>query len=125
MRESLLRLAREVHRRSVWQVLSAYGVASWVVYEAVVNLMEGLGLPGWVGPTALVLLLLGLPMVLATAIVQEGGPAGFDPGKPGPMRLWGLESAGDVAAPGEAMRVGGQARTRPGGLVTWRRTRGT
>jgi tetratricopeptide (TPR) repeat protein len=98
MWEQIQRLAREVHRRSLWQVLSVYVVASWVTYEVVVNLVEGLGLPDWVAPTSLVLLLLGLPMVLATAIVQEGGPAGFDPGKPGPMRLWGLETAADLLA---------------------------
>lgn len=64
----------EIHRRSVWQMLSIYGVASWMVYEFVGTLYETLGLPNWVPPTALVILLLGLPLVIATAVVQEGGP---------------------------------------------------
>jgi tetratricopeptide (TPR) repeat protein len=109
MWEQIQRLAREVHRRSLWQVLSVYLVASWVTYEVVVNLVEGLGLPDWVAPTSLVLLLLGLPMVLATTIVQEGGPAGFDPGKPGPMRLWGLETAADLLASRPPDDSGGDA----------------
>jgi eukaryotic-like serine/threonine-protein kinase len=136
MKERFHRLVGEVHRRSLWQVLSVYVVASWVIYEVVVNLVEGLGLPDWVAPTALVLLLLGLPLVLATAIVQEGGPAGFDPGKPGPMSLWGLESAGeaimrtsdaglDGGSPAEAVPPEPLVTARPPSQrpwFTWRRT---
>ncbi|NIQ55043.1 MAG: hypothetical protein GWN71_17120, partial [Gammaproteobacteria bacterium] len=36
------------------------------------TLTESAGLPDWVPPGALVLLLIGLPIVLATAVVQEG-----------------------------------------------------
>lgn len=67
-------LISEIHRRSVWQVLGVYAVTSWIVYQVVLALYEGVGLPGWVPATALVLLLVGLPIVLATALVQEGGP---------------------------------------------------
>jgi eukaryotic-like serine/threonine-protein kinase len=141
MRERILYLVREVHRRSLWQVLAMYLVASAAIYEVVVNLVEGLGLPHWVAPSALILLLLGLPLVLATACIHEGGPAGFDPGKPGPMRLWGMESAGDAVSRNEyaatppapetasepateqrAPAAGGD-RARPHHrLFTWRRT---
>lgn len=67
-------LVREIHQRSVWQVLGVYLVASWGALQVIDVLVDTYGLPGWVPPFALVLLVLGLPVVLATAIVQEGGP---------------------------------------------------
>jgi len=72
---SLKRLIVEVHRRSLWQVLLIYGGGSWVVFEVVQTLTEGLGLPGWFPALALVLLIVLLPLVLATAFVREGEPA--------------------------------------------------
>jgi tetratricopeptide (TPR) repeat protein len=43
-----------------------------LVFQVVQTLTEGLGLPDWVPPFALILLLVGLPIVVATAFVQEG-----------------------------------------------------
>jgi tetratricopeptide (TPR) repeat protein len=71
---SLKKLIHEIHRRSLWQVVSIYLAGGWIVYQVVLNLTEGVGLPGWVPAFSLVLLLLGLPIVVATAFVQEGGP---------------------------------------------------
>ena len=68
----LRQFIQEIHRRSLWQVLAIYAVASWVIYEVVQGLTEGLGLPDWFPALAVVLLLIGLPIVLATAFVQEG-----------------------------------------------------
>jgi TolB-like protein len=65
------RIIAEIHRRSIWQVLGIYLVGSWVAYEVVLNLADGLGLPEWVPPLVVVLFLVGLPIVLATAFVQE------------------------------------------------------
>ena len=70
----LKQLIREIHRRSLWQVLGIYAAASWVIYQIVQSLTEGLGLPDWFPALAVVLLLVGLPIVLATAFVQEGAP---------------------------------------------------
>jgi hypothetical protein len=56
---TLRKLAREIHRRSVWQVLGVYAL---------------LGLPLWTPGMAAVLLLIGLPIVIATAAVQGGLP---------------------------------------------------
>lgn len=70
----LRRIIGEIHRRSIWQVLLIYLVASWIVFEVVQTLTEGLGLPGWFPPFAFVLLLIGLPIVLATSFVQEDAP---------------------------------------------------
>jgi tetratricopeptide (TPR) repeat protein len=69
------RLIVQAHRRSLWQVLSIYLVTSWVGYEVISELTQGLGLPEWVPGFAVVLFLIGLPIVLATAFIQEGGPA--------------------------------------------------
>jgi tetratricopeptide (TPR) repeat protein len=68
------RLIREIHRRSVWQVLGVYLVGAWFGYEVVLALTDGVGLPSWVPPFAIVLFVIGLPIVVATAIVQEGHP---------------------------------------------------
>ena len=65
-------LVSEIHRRSLWQVLGIYLGASWVVLQVVEILTESVGLPDWVQPFAIVLLLIGFPIVLATAFVQEG-----------------------------------------------------
>jgi tetratricopeptide (TPR) repeat protein len=72
--ETLKRIIREIHRRSIWQVLAVYAAGSWVAIQVTGLLTQTAGLPDWVPPTALVLLIIGLPVVLATAVVQEGGP---------------------------------------------------
>ena len=63
----------EIHRRSLWQVLGIYVFASWAVLGGVDTLGDALGLPDWFPRLALGLLIVGLPIVLATAFVQEGG----------------------------------------------------
>ena len=70
----LKRLIRELHRRSLWQVLAVFLAASWGVIQFVDFLTERAGLPEWTPSMALVLLLIGLPIVLGTAYVQEGLP---------------------------------------------------
>jgi tetratricopeptide (TPR) repeat protein len=69
-------LIHEIHRRSIWQVLGIYLVAGWVVLQVVEVLTESAGLPDWTPGFAVVLLLIGLPICLATAVVQEGLPGG-------------------------------------------------
>ena len=77
------------HRRSIWQVLAVYLGASWVVLQVVDVVTQNMGLPTWVFPFAFVLLLLGLPVMLATAIIQgrptptaAAGPAVTESGTP-------------------------------------------
>ena len=67
----LKRLIVEIHRRSLWQVLLIYVGAALMAYQAVQTLTEGLGLPQWFPAFAIVLFIIGLPIVLATAIVRE------------------------------------------------------
>ncbi len=70
----LRKLVREIHRRSVWQVLGVFLAMSWGVLNAVEFLTDFAGLPEWTPMMAMVLLLIGLPIVTATAFIQEGVP---------------------------------------------------
>lgn len=69
----------EIHRRSLWQVLLIYVGGGWIVFEVVQTVTEGLGLPQWFPAFAALLLLIGLPIVIATAFVGEREPAVSDP----------------------------------------------
>ena len=97
----LKKLIREIHRRSLWQVLGVYVVGSWLVLQVVDTLAGALNLPDWAPPFALFLLIIGLPIVLATAFIQEGA-------RP---------------AEGEAEEEVADSSTEPAagsGLLTWR-----
>jgi serine/threonine-protein kinase len=76
------KLIREIHRRSIWQVLGIYVVGSWLVLQVVDTLAGALNLPDWAPPLALFLLIIGLPIVLATAVIQGVSPptSGADTG---------------------------------------------
>lgn len=65
-------LLLQVHRRSVWQVIGIYALAGWVVLQIVDTMTGALRLPEWFPPFALILILIGFPMVIATAFVQRG-----------------------------------------------------
>ena len=96
----------------MWQVLGIYLVGALLGYEAIEALVSGLGLPEWLPAFALVLFIIGLPIVLATAFVQEGGPAMK---QRDPTLLPGAQE-GLVAAAGAAGgRDGGVRR-----FFTWR-----
>jgi len=103
-------LIREIHRRSLWQVLGIYLGASWLVLQAVDTLAGALSLPDWSASFALFLLILGLPVVLATAFVQEGIVT-RDP-EPAPQSL---ADAGEVT-PSPAVDPEGARK-----LFTWKR----
>jgi len=60
----------ETSGRSLWQVLALYAGASWVILQVVDVVKDNMGLPDWVFPFALILLLIGLPIIVATAMVQ-------------------------------------------------------
>ena len=68
----LKRLIREIHRRSLWQVLGIYLVASWAVLSVVDTLVSGgaLNLPDWFPAFALG------PSRRRTAIWFGGGTLG-------------------------------------------------
>lgn len=68
------KLIREIHRRSVWQVLGVYLGMSWLVFSLVSLLTNLAGLPDWTPTMAFALLLIGLPIITATAFIQSGVP---------------------------------------------------
>ncbi|NIR43292.1 MAG: hypothetical protein GWN99_05080 [Gemmatimonadetes bacterium] len=101
----LRRLIVEAHRRSLWQVLLIYVGAAWACFELIDAVTERLGLPAWLPGLAIVLFLLGLPFVVATACVRdEIGPLTEE--RPSP-------EAASVEAEREATR-------RQRRLLTWR-----
>ena len=69
-KNGLRQVIGQVGGRSVWQVLVLYMGASWGVLEVVDVLKDNMGLPDWVFPFAVVLLLIGLPVMLGTAAIQ-------------------------------------------------------
>lgn len=131
--ERVRRLVVEAHRRSLWQVLGLYIVVSWIGYEVILALTEGLGLPAWVPPFALVLFIIGLPVVLATAFVHEGmtgQAAGVSRPEPDsilsaddhrPPARAGDEEAPGPGAPGAPARPVTERAAAEARVLTWRR----
>ncbi len=70
----LKRTLKEIHRRYVWQALLFYLILSWSVYYVSQSIAARQGLPEWFTGFTIVLLIIGLPVVLITAAVQEGIP---------------------------------------------------
>ena len=97
--------------RTLLQVLGLYAAGSWLVLQVVDVLVDNMGLPDWVFPFAIVLLLIGLPIILATAVVQKrlATPAA-DPAMSGETPApSAVDAAMSVSAPPEVRR-----------LFTWR-----
>jgi len=66
-------MARDRHRRSLWQVLGIYVAASWVCLQVVDVLAQNIGLPSWVFTLTLGMLIAGLPVTAVTAYLQGIG----------------------------------------------------
>ncbi|MFV1988914.1 MAG: tetratricopeptide repeat protein [Gemmatimonadota bacterium] len=66
------KLLEEVHRRSLWQTVGAFAVAAWFILQVIDQLVQQLMLPSRAYRLALLLILIGLPVVLVTAFLQEG-----------------------------------------------------
>jgi tetratricopeptide (TPR) repeat protein len=64
-------LWERLRRARVVQVLLVYLGASWVVLQIAETLTEALSLPEWVPPVAVILLLVGLVVILATTWIQS------------------------------------------------------
>lgn len=72
-----------LRRARIVQVLAVYLGASWVVLQIAEVLVEALALPDWVLPVTLILLLVGMVVILATAWIQSmpSTTAGEDTGE--------------------------------------------
>jgi hypothetical protein len=105
-------LLSEVHRRFLWQAFAIYIVVAIIAYHVSGHIATSRNLPGWFVDVSLVLLIIGLPIVLITAAVQEGIPS---PGRSDPSLSIDLDSASDRSSPTAAPPRAGLAR-----LFTWR-----
>lgn len=106
-------LLYEIHRRFLWQAFAIYIVIAIIAFHVSMYIAETRNLPGWFTDLSLILLIIGLPVVLTTAAVQEGIPS---PGRSDPTikaELAGQGSDSQSAAP----RRTGIAR-----IFTWRNT---
>ncbi len=115
MIHAIRKLAREIHRRSVWQVVGAYLVLAWATLGAVEWSTRAVGLPSWTPAMAWVLAVALFPLVVATAVVQEGLPGLRIQDEVDPNELEGLSPA-EVHVIPEAHPLYGI------GLLTWRNT---
>jgi tRNA A-37 threonylcarbamoyl transferase component Bud32/tetratricopeptide (TPR) repeat protein len=84
---SLGSLVRKVGWGRLVRVMAVYLVASLAALQGVSFLINQLGLPGWFIPAGVVLLLMGLPIIMATALIQAAAlPAGAAPRAAPPWR---------------------------------------
>jgi TolB-like protein len=65
---------KELKRRNVYRVGAAYAVVAWVVLQLAANVAPILDLPPWVARTVLLLLVIGFPVTLVFAWVQQIAP---------------------------------------------------
>jgi len=118
------KLIREAHRRSLWQVLGIYLAGSWVALEVTAQIASTLALPEWVAPFAVVLLVIGFPIVMATAFVQEGMGGSSEPTarRDASAAVGGLEAAAATHGEPDGLPERAPAGTRR--LLTWRNALG-
>ncbi|MFO7587298.1 MAG: hypothetical protein R6X22_04415, partial [Gemmatimonadota bacterium] len=102
-------LAGRVRNNRLWGVLAVYLGASWVILQIVDVVKQNLGLPDWVFPFAILLLLIGLPIILATAFLQGGARLEAEAAPPGPS-----EAAPVAASAGSGLERTGHR------FFTWR-----
>jgi len=107
-------LAERMRASHVWGVLAVYLGASWVVLQIVDVVKQNLGLPDWVFPFALLLLLIGLPIILATALLQGRARSEAEPAAPDAGSAPVLTDSGRVVTPVESDLSAGRR------LFTWR-----
>jgi TolB-like protein/Tfp pilus assembly protein PilF len=109
--------------RSIWQTLAIYLAGSWFALEVVQGIVEAGNLPDWLPGMALVLLIIGFPVVLTTAFLQAGSGAQGTEVDGSAEAAEGPEIAG-VAVQG--VHGGGSGETAGGGpaaahhFFTWR-----
>lgn len=65
------RLIEGVRSRSLWQVAGLYAAGAWIALQVVDVLSDAFDLPGRFAAIALILLIVGFPIVLATALLQH------------------------------------------------------
>jgi TolB-like protein len=112
---STRKLARQIHRRSIWQVVSVYALVA-VTAVAGSRALTGLaGLPSWTPTLALALTLVLFPLVLATTLAQGGIPG---------LRLEDAADPNEVEGltPEQVHVVPEAHPLHRAGVLTWRNT---
>lgn len=66
------RFIDELHERSLWKIVGLYLGFAWIALQVTDHFVTNYLLPEWIYRTSLLLLLGGLPLVLATAIAERG-----------------------------------------------------
>ncbi|MEO1582216.1 MAG: adenylyl cyclase [Pseudomonadota bacterium] len=74
-------LVSELRRRNVFRVAAAYAVSGWALLQVIDLLGGALDLPGALTRSVMLLLLVGLPIVIAFAWAFEVTPEGLKPSK--------------------------------------------
>ena len=90
-------LFRRVRGGRVAGILGVYAASAFGVLQVVDLLADNLGLPAWVFPSALALLVVGLPIILTTALVQTASPRA-PAGAPRRWLTWRRALLGGTAA---------------------------
>ncbi len=99
-------MTQEPHKNSLWKVLGFYAAGSWIAMQVVDVLTQNMGLPSWVFSFAVVLLVVGLPIVGVTAYLSglragttsDGSSMASDHGAPGRLFTWRNAVGGGVGA---------------------------
>lgn len=112
LREGFDRALRWIRQRRLLQVLAVYLGASWLILEITDVFIDKLALPAWFFPAAIVLLLIGLTVIIATAIVEgaviQAPTAEISPRKPagGARSQWSRALLGAAAVAAVLVIVG-------------------
>lgn len=116
---------KAVRQARLVRVLLFYLGASFAALEIVDVFVEQLGLPDWFWPGAVILLIIGLPIILTTALVQSTPRPSADHARRGDTVPSGSEAGqDDVAAPAElagSSPVPSEAAAMARRWLTWRR----
>ncbi|MDH3954878.1 MAG: hypothetical protein OEV03_11690, partial [Gammaproteobacteria bacterium] len=70
-------LSAELKRREVYPVIVAYAIVGWILLQIGEVTFDPLGLPGWVMPTLIVIVIVGFPVALALAWMYDITPRGL------------------------------------------------
>ncbi|MHA6289580.1 tetratricopeptide repeat protein [Maricaulis sp. CAU 1757] len=80
----MMHWVRELRRRSVFRVAAGYLVGAWLVLQVAGVIESAAALPDWIDGVVLLVLLAGLPVILAAAWAFEMGPEGLRRTSPDP-----------------------------------------
>lgn len=69
---------QELKRRKVFGVITTYAATAYIIIEVINNLAVPLNLPSWFATLVLIILVIGLPIVIAFAWIFDFTPKGIE-----------------------------------------------